>query len=379
MEVRKRRGLGIIPKQEEQQAGIGRIANGLSRGLAARRQLNIFDIMEDKNEIEKLRLSDERLYIDRKGKNIYLTNDEQDLIMALSARIPFGADFVKEGIKELEDLDTGKSSIKPRNVTIPFSIVDLAKDIIGDTKEASIKKIGERLIRLSETEQAIPYFVGGKKFLLARPLIKIDEKIYECYSMIRSGKGKRKPTTGTTEEERILIAANVEFPPIFIQEANNKYCPIYTDKYFKVARKNKTEMFRNILSDLQSKWRQYYINSIKEVTQTAKQNKELKATNRAEYDKLIAEVRSEALKYKSSTLTIRDGLKRDYESTPKKRAEFIPDLQRAINSLVEYGIITEQSNISKDKTNVIFYYNPDFANNDKENILLPNESDVLLE
>lgn len=381
MEVKKRRGLGALPKQEQKQEtrGTGRIANGLTTSLAARRQLNIFDVLDEENQIS-LTQSDERFYIDRRGRSISLTNDEQLLVKALSARIPFGDNEIINYINELQGETPKDESGKyiKRSISVPFSIMELSRTIIGDTKEASIKKIGERLLRLSEARQAVPFFLNGKKYLLARPLIKLDGEVYEYYSNIRSAKGKRKPTTGTTEEEKILIGLNIEFTPIFLHEANNKYCPIYPNKLFEIARKNKTEIFLNILSDLESKWRQYYINSQKKVNEAAKANKELKATNRTEYNKVIEAARIDGLKYTSNTLTIRDGLKTDYESTRKRRADFIPDLERAINSLVEYGIITDKSYITKDKTNVIFYYNPDFANNDNGNILPLNESYGLL-
>lgn len=345
----RKRGFTTPIRETKTSIGVGRIANGLSAGLAGRRQLSLFEELNE-DSLASLQRSDEVLYIDRRGKDISLTNDEHLLVKALSARIPFGEENIKNYINELVDTPQDeKGKYITRNISLPFSIAELSKTIIGDTKEASIKKIGERLIRLAEVEQAIPYYINGKKLLLSRPLIKLEEKIYDCYSTIRSAKGKRKPTTGTTEEERILLAANVVFTPIFLHEASNKYCPIYEDRYFKIARSNKTEIFLNVLSDLESKWRQYYIN----------------------YQK--SKHKAEALVYKNSTATIRDSLKTDYTSSRKRRSDFIPDLQRAINSLIEYGIITDKSHITKDNTNVVFYYNPDFVKNTPEDLLLTDE------
>ena len=174
------------------------------------------------------------------------------------------------------------------------------------------------------------------------------------------------------KEKKILVGANIIYSSLFLYEAANKYCPLYTQKLFEVWRRNKTELFAILLSDLESKWRQYYLNSIKAETAAKQEHKELKATDKDEYYRLVAEAKRKALIYKSNTLTIRDRVTTDYETDRKQRSRFLPDLQRAIDSLVEYGIITDKSHITQDRESVIFVYNAKFVPKDTENLLLPD-------
>lgn len=351
----------------------GRISNALSSNIAIRKQLNLFDGIGDEDK-ERLLLSDQTNYVDRKGKTISLSVEDIQLIKALSSYIPFHDPEVQDYIKAVNTMDAnGVPKQSPKSpLQIPISILQLSKDIIGDTKETSLKKIGDRLQRLESIEQAQTFLINGEKYMLVRPLIRFQEKIYKCYSEVRSSRGRKKDPTPDGKEKKILVGANVIYSSLFMYEATNKFCPIYSQRLFDVWRGNKTELFAILLSDLESKWRQYYINSIKAEATAREKNKDLLSTNKSEYYRLIAEAKSKALIYKSSTTSVRDRVTTDYETNRTQRSRFIPDLQRAVNSLIEYGIITDKSNISKDSSNVYFCFNPHFA--PKEDLpLFPNE------
>lgn len=352
---------------------VGRISNALNTNIAIRKQLNLFDYLDEEQQ-GKLTLSDEAHYIDRRGKTISLSVEEIQIVKALSSYLPFNDPEIKAYITAINTMDAkGELKITPKApVQIPVSVLQLSKDIIGDTKEASLKKIAERLKRLEEIEQVQYFNVNGERYSVVRPLIRFNEKLYKHYSEIRSSKGRKKAQDPDVKEKKILVGANIIYSSLFLYEATNKYCPLYTQKLFEVWRRNKTELFAILLSDLESKWRQYYLNSIKAETAAKQEHKELKATDKDEYYRLVAEAKRKALIYKSNTLTIRDRVTTDYETDRKQRSRFLPDLQRAIDSLVKYGIITDKSHITQDRESVIFVYNAKFVPKDTENLLLPD-------
>lgn len=352
---------------------VGRISNALSTNIATRKQANLFDCLEEEEQ-GKLTLSDKSHYVDRRGKPISLGVEEIQVVKALSSYLPFNNPEIKAYINTINTMDAqGMVKDTPKApVQIPISIIQLAKDIKGDTKEASIRRVAKLVQRVEEIEQVQTYNIGTEKYTVVRPLIRFNEKVYKHYAEVRSTKGRKKTSDTESKDEMILVGVNVIYSSLFLYEAANKYCPLYTQKLFEVWRHNKTEMFAILLSDLESKWRQYYLNSIKAEQTAKKANQELKATDKEEYNKLVKEAKTKALIYKSSTFTIRDRVTTDYETDRRQRSRFIPDLQRAINSLVEYGIITDKSYIASDNMTVYFFFDSNFVR--KEDVhLLPLE------
>lgn len=346
----------------------GRISNALSLNIAKPKQANLFSLLSEENK-DAITASDEKHYIDRRGKNIALSVEDIQIIKALSSYLPFNNPETKEYIEALNTPDArGKTAMQ-----IPVSLLQLSKDIIGDTKETSLKKIAERIERLEAIQQVQEFNVNGDKYSVVRPLILLNEKVYKHYSEIRSTRGRKKSQEPNEKERKILVGANIIYSSLFLYEATNKYCPLYSQRLFEVWRRNKTEIFAILLSDLESKWRQYYINALKEEKKAIEAHKDLLATNKGEYYKLVAEARNKALIYQSSTITIRDRVTTDYETNRMQRSRFIPDLQRAINSLIEYGIITDRSYITTSREKVIFAYNPNFSAKELEGYLPPSE------
>jgi hypothetical protein len=353
--------VGELLSLEKGRNEISRISNTLSMALAARKQPSLFDELEA-NERIALQSSDKKYYINRKGKAISLSVEQIKLIKYISSCIPFANENVKENIAIINTMNAKgeMNSDKPLSpVQIPISIVNACKDIIGTAKEKDIKTMSKRLIALSQMQQVQPFKVGTKEYKVVRPLILLNEQIYEKYSEIRSTKGRKKEEA-PKEEEDILIAANVIVSSLLLYEAQNKYCPFFKEKYFLVSKKNKTELFHILLSDLESKWRQYYINYTRAESQYKKNNKELLSTNKEEYYKGLGLARKNALTYKCSLVTLRDRVTTDYESQRVYRAKYLKDIQKALASCIEYGIITDKSHVSTDKQNLILVYNQNF-------------------
>lgn len=335
-----------------------RIASALSNSIAARRQPDLFEGLQDEDRAN-IMVSDEAYYIDRRDKAMSLTREDIQLVTALSSCIDFDDPDVIENARLLGTINKEGKTHGYTPVEISVNVMQLSRVILGDANEAHLRKIEERLKRLAGIKQVQHFKIGKESYTVVRPLIFLNEQIYKNYSEVRDNRGKVK--NNSDKENKILIGARVVLSGLFIYEAMNKYCRIDAEKLFKVWRGNKTELFAVLLSDLEGKWNQYYTNAISAEKRAAEEHKSLKAAQPSKYYELIAEVKRKAFIYKSSTLTIRNRVVTDYETSRAQRARFISDLQKAINSLVEYGIITDKSHITKDRANVIFMYNPEFA------------------
>lgn len=345
----------------EEENRLTRISNALSGNIAAVKQPSLFDELEAEQSTA-LRKSDKKYYVDRKGKSISLNVEQIKLTKYISSCIHFANKKVKESIAIINTMNAkgemnSDKTLSP--VQIPISIVNACKDIIGTAKEKDIKTMGERLIALSQIKQVQTFKVGTEEYKVVRPLILLNEQIYKKYSEVRSKKGRKKEEA-SKEEEDILIAANVIVSSLLLYEAQNKYCPFFKEKYFLVSKKNKTELFHILLSDLESKWRQYYINYTRAERQYKKDNKELLSANKEEYYKGLGLAKKNALTYKCSLATLRGRVTTDYESQRVYRAKYLKDIQKALASCIEYGIITDKSHVSTDKQNLILVYNANF-------------------
>lgn len=360
--------------------GMPRIANTLSVNIAAPKQPSLFKELnaeqskaliesdeEYKAEIEKDKKKTDKngkpiKIIDvRNGKPVNLSVEQIKLIKYISSLIPFLDSDVKESMDIINTMDAqGTLDKTPSPVQIPISLIDACKEIIGTAKERDIKTMGKRLLTLSKWAHVQTFKIGKEEYKVVRPLIMINEQIYKKYSEVRSTKGRRKKDS-SKEEEEILLAANVVLSSIFLFEAQNKYCPFYKERYFLISKKNKTELFQILLSDLESKFKQYRINHSKAEEEYKKNNKDLLRTNKEEYYKGLGLAKKNALTYKCSLALLRSRVTTDYESQRAYRAKFQKDVQKALASCIEYGIITEKSHVSKDKQNLILVYNPKFT------------------
>lgn len=366
-----------IPEQEKgltfERHEHGRIANAISVPIAAIKRIDIFGNLSDEDK-KSLTIQDTEKLIDRKGKPFYLSVEDIKLIKALSSYLPFHDPKIKEIVSVINTIDeNGRTVEKLPPIQMPVSILQLSKDIIGDTKENSLRRIANGLKRLAEIRQAQTFYIkkdgGTEKYMVARPLIALMDEVHKFYSEIRSKKGRTKEKA--EKEEPILIGVNVIYTSLFLYKATKEYCPLYIQRLFEVWRKNKTEMFAVVLSDLESKWRQYYVASIKAEAAAKEEYKQLKKENKNEYFSKVAIAKKRARIYSADTITLRNRLTTDYEGSRKMAKQFIPDLQKTIASLVEYGIITDESHITKDKGKVVFVYNSDFRADDME-LLLPS-------
>ena len=362
----------ILTRISDEPIGRGRISNGLNVNIAARKQLDLFDSLTDEDR-NSLLIQDRERLVDRRGKPLSLSVEDIQLIKALSSYLPFHSQEIREYISSIDTLD-GSGHTDPSNkikqpIQMALSTLQISKDIIGDTKEKSLRLIENRLKRLAGIKQVQTFYTKEGKYTAVRPLIALLDEVYKHYSEVRSTRGRKKTEAEAEKEDKILIGANVVYTSLFLYKATKEYCPIYKQRLFDVWRRNKTEIFAILLSDLESKWMQYYVAAIKAGKAAAEEYKQLKKEDKGEYFKKVNTAKKAARIYTANTITIRNRLTTDYEGNRKMVRQFIPDLQRAIASLVEYGIITKESHVTKDKSKVCFFYNPDFIADEIEKLL----------
>lgn len=357
---------------------VGRISTALSRNMAKQKQLS-FDFVNEDFGVERnsIIVSDKEVKMvnDTTGKLTAFNTDERLLIEILSSYIDFYNSEVQERIKALEVMgeDSGQSYNNLPPLTKKISIPELSKIIKGNTKIGSLKAIEATLKSLSQKVQAQNFFVKkGEEtlsFTKVRPYIELvrDGAIYANFSEIRDTRGKK--TDSKKGDERVLVYIKVKYCALFLQELNKNYCPVYTDKVVRMFKDNKNEILAHIYDELKAKWKQYYTASKKEETLAKKENKELLKYSQKEYHKTIKEARNSGATLKLTFTSIKDGLYKDYESRQRKR-KFIPDLRRAIKDLIEYGIITKETQIDENRGLVYFVYNPEFSQKEREVLAL---------
>lgn len=342
-----------------------RMSNSLNQNIAYIKDSKVFAAMTEEQKTNII-LSDKKHLIDRDFKPVSLNVEEIRLIKTLSTYIPFNC--TAQSIVVPFD-QNGNPYTDKLKVEIIVDVLQLSKDIIGDTKEKSIRVIGERLLALASKEQCQIVWINGSKFMVTEPLLSIGQKAYNLYSEVR--KDKRGRTSTKKEEMPLLVEAKVTLSPVFLNNMANRFSPFHKDKYLAVTKKNKTELFAILEADLGAKWLQYIANYHKTIEAFATANKELKRSNRAEYDKQLQAESLKALTYKASVDTVKSRVSTDYSDHRQAKARFWEHLNGAITSLIEYGIITDKTHISRDKKFVHFSYNPNFAerNERAENLL----------
>lgn len=334
--------------------GYSRMGNDLNRNIAYKRSQEPYTAM---TEAQQNKLTDELHIVDGNFKPVSLNVEEIRLVKVLSTYIPDNT--INEFIVPRDK--NHKPFADKMNTTIPINLFWLSKDIMGDTKEKSIRVIGERLLALASKEQCQIVWIDGERYIVTNPLISVGEKLYKLYTEVHKEKRGRN---STKEEKPILVAASVTLSAVFLNNVTNKFSPFHKDKYLEATKKNKTELFAILEADLGAKWQQYITNYHKTTEVFAAANKELRRSNRSEYLKQLEAESLKALTYKASVDTIKARVSTDYSGHRQAKARFWEHLNRAITSLIEYGIITDKTYISRDKKFVHFSYNPNFAKRD---------------
>ena len=352
----------LVQKHTEEKP---RISAALTKNIASPKSLDMFASLNvSEKELLEMTEADKLYYVDRRGKAIALNPEQGKIITLISSYIPWQDPATKEKIGRITHKIEYAQDLKgDEDLLLDVNIFQLSQDKNGNKKKASVIQCANQLKNITNIKQAQTYIVNGVKITSIFPLIEFAREDYAHYSEVRDTRGRReKDSSGEEEEKKVLIKAKLRLSPLFLYQANRRFCPLYVRRLMDVWKRNQTDIFWNILNDLQAKWSDYRTAAIKAVKETSKGNADLEKKNPGEFYKRIREAKKAALVYKASAATIRSRIPTDYETTRAQRQRFLPDLQKAISSLVEYGIITDETRVKNDKgtITVYFHYNPDF-------------------
>ncbi len=328
------------------------IANALSGAMSEKRMENgdLFALL-DEEMVKSLKMSDRVFSVERKGKPVSLTVEEMKLVRALSAYIDYQSDGMIQAVKEIDRAAKEGVGNVPKP-SLRVSIQDLSRTIRGAARETDIRSTGETLLSLGEKEQILRIHTKSGDYKFARPLVLIRGKIWKEFSEIRTGRGRK--AKGDIDEEPLLIAAEVELSHIFLYEAKAKYCRFFPERFFPIARRHRDKLFHTLFDVLQNSYRRKcYIPYMKDRKENG--------------GKSVSYI------YKISLASLRDRIPTDYTSTRKMQLKFFTDLERAIPDLVEYGIITGETRLSREEGFLYVHYNPLFSEG-KE--LIPDTKDI---
>lgn len=353
------REIYISDRQNSVESGrSGRVSTNLAKNHAAPRQLSLFDCLPPEERAYFMPVEDKEKpngieYQDRKGKAVYLTNKQAKLVYLLSSEITkqMGDEDIKAKIDSLEN---GGKSV---HVYRPVDTRYLAKLYYGAARERDIDNIVKLLFEIEQIYQSVSYKgKDGNTIRVSAPLIKTDEILEQLtpseYKTTKRGDYKK---AADKMEKRHIVAINVKFSNAFFRRVDKDFAYI-TPKLFELWGKRgngtETELWSVLLSELCSLYRGHYLAAIQAESKAKKEKKDV--------DKAVRD----ALTYEEYTDTIKTRITTDYSSKKQYRALFNTHLRQVIETLKEYGIITDAS-VGTRKTEkgykVSFVFNREFG------------------
>lgn len=328
----------LSPKKQPKGKGfaVGRIPASFTSTVARKKIPTLFDQeLSPYNQVcgdislQGLIASDKAHYIDRKGKEVALSDKQMRLIFALCYFLSLYDD--DEKIREYEqELQKG---YKSSNISIPISIRELTRLIMGGGK------VSRRDVDITFKE--VMELTG---IIQAQPFIKKDEEITDTkvgfFAPLISYDGgvvAEKKSDGFYD-----IALYVRFGSIFFHSFYHSFAPL-TPGLFEIWGKKgtgtNTELFRILLNDLLAKFPIHLANADK----VEKKMKDERNSYQTEEDftEAASKAITTALTYGEYGATLRERITTDYESDRRYKGKFKKDLASAVKALLQIGIITD--------------------------------------
>ena len=353
-------------KQRRASGETGTIAVALVNNIAARRESNLFEALEqDKDEkvrdkVPVLRAMDSKHLVNREGKPVSLTSFQNKIVYALSLFVSQerNSDEIQLFIKKV---NAGKF---PKTTPIlPISITELTKIVYqdGTARARQKEKVLEELRELAEVNQVQTFVkrdAAEDKVRLIAPLIRLMEQVEDL----------------SPEKRMNADFICISFGTIFFYEVYTRYAVI-KPSLFRIWGKRgsgtETELFNVLLADLLAKYSAHRIAAL----QAVKSIKQGKYKTEASYFAARTKAQENALTYSEMAHTLRSRVTTDYESTRKQKADFKKHLQNAIEALEEIGLIT-RAKITSTPTGdrLDFVFNIDYDKNEQgESIVIEQE------
>lgn len=316
----------LSPIREQEDEGIGRIANALSKTIAYERTPSLFDEAEitdrdkDLKELQELKEVDISLCIERKDKPVVLTSYQSRIVHALSFAISQEIETSEDVKKKIQNA-TAKGNTIQRNV----NVTALSSLIFGSSRQRYKEIIIREIYNLAKVRQVQIIGTGDNQVKLTAPLIMIGRTMEDL----------------SPEKRNNLDVIEVFFGGAFFYGLSNRFAVI-TPKLFEVWGKKgrATELFSVLLSSIFSVY-WHYRQAASKAEERVRKDWSKQKLPKTELDKEIAEARRTAMTYELNISSIKQRITTDYDSQRSYKARFYSDLQNAIDGFKELDLIKE--------------------------------------
>lgn len=351
----------IKEKQKKVTEESGTISMALAKNIASRKVPQLFTNVEaitniqDRQRLQALQAVDEARLVDRGGKATYLTRRQTKIVYALSMFLNQQKDK-PEVESYVKSISRGVQPIT--RIAIPVSITELTKMVTTDGKARSRQKaeVLADLKAISDMKQVQTFGIYGTEEGNARfiaSLINISEQLEDL----------------SKEKVQDLDYVTVQFGSIFFYQLYNKYAiikPSLFQIWGKAGSGTDTELFGILLSDLLEKYSGHKI--------AWRKAKAKKGTQGQAYYASLAKAQKSALTYSEYASSIKERTTTDYTSQRVYKALFWKHLEKAIEALIQYGLIKEATITKTPKGERIdFVFNENYTQQDETELLLEHE------
>lgn len=296
------------------------------------------------NEILSL---DREQGVDRKGKIFYYDNMETKVIYALCYLM--SGELEEKDIKKfLED----KKSPYPEKrdqaspIARTISLTELTKIVYygssRDTEKAKVLKCLEKIDRRKQIHRYDIHYKGD--------VISVLDSGHIITTRIQLVVKENEKGNPVIIGDKVVLTFH---SPIFFE--GGYYTPL-TRELFNPKVWKSTELFSTLLNMLTEKYPQY-TNKAEGMIKSIRN--QVRREGRVDREKIEEEIKDrvqEQLTYTIPFIKIKNRTPLDY-SKKQYKARFLKDLEKALDSLIKWGIITEDSTINSSKEQVIVIYN----------------------
>ena len=351
-------------KQQALTGETGAISVALAQNIASKKVPSLFLETRDKKLLE-LKAIDERRLVNREGKPTFLTRRQNKLVFALAMCLSQRKDEpeIKEYVKKINEGKQPNSRI-----TLPISITELTKTVTTDGNARARQKedVLEDLKALSEIKQVQTF--GGYSLEESRE----EGKLRFIASLINIPEQVEDFSEGRKLDADFVF---IQFGSIFFYQLYNRYAvvkPKLFQMWGKAGSGTDTELFDILLSDLLAKYSGHRIAGIQALATVKRKDYKTDES----FFKARNKVLHGALTYSEYASTIQERVTTGYGDSREQRRRFYRDLDKAIQALKEYGLITGAKVVQTARGDrVDFFFNIDY-DKQEEAVLLPGDLQI---
>ena len=351
-------------KQQALTGETGAISVALAQNIASKKVPSLFLETRDKKLLE-LKAIDERRLVNREGKPTFLTRRQNKLVFALAMCLSQRKDEpeIREYVKKINEGKQPNSRI-----TLPISITELTKTVTTDGNARARQKedVLEDLKALSEIKQVQTF--GGYSLEESRE----EGKLRFIASLINIPEQVEDFSEGRKLDADFVF---IQFGSIFFYQLYNRYAvvkPKLFQMWGKAGSGTDTELFDILLSDLLAKYSGHRIAGIQALATVKRKDYKTEDS----YYKARNKVLHGALTYSEYASTIQERVTTGYGDSREQRRRFYRDLDKAIQALKEYGLITGAKVVQTARGDrVDFFFNIDY-DKQEEAVLLPGDLQI---